>query len=174
MFLGSWIFFIPRCPSCSSRSASGDDQYSFCSWVAGSKMKLSTDSGGLLKDDSSSAVRSVRSKTLGLPRTQKSASRSSRSGPRVRPLGARMILHHLALNPGNEMIKVFIDARLIGLSPEDTDREGFTAEDYFSRHEDLQEDVAPLFKYLCRIYGQADMKNGGAALAQLHSPGGPS
>jgi hypothetical protein len=75
MYLGSWIFFIPRCPSCSSRSASGDDQYSFCSWVARSKMKLNTDSGGLLKDNSSSTQRGAG--RLGLPRFREAGIRSA-------------------------------------------------------------------------------------------------
>ncbi|KAF2685015.1 ankyrin [Lentithecium fluviatile CBS 122367] len=70
-------------------------------------------------------------------------------------LHGQTILHHVARNPNLDVIKVLIDAKLIGLDPNAVDNDGLTAEGCFNALQETIEGVRPAFMHLL-----ADLKLG--------------
>lgn len=60
----------------------------------------------------------------------------------------RTLLHHAALNPNLDIVKVLINAKLEGLNPDICDKSGLKAEEYFERSSDHVEGLVPAFRQL--------------------------
>lgn len=60
----------------------------------------------------------------------------------------RTILHHAAMNPSLDVIKVLINANLTGLDPDDVDDDGLSAEEYLNAQQETLIGVTPAFKHL--------------------------